>query len=136
MVTRIIQVVGGLESRNYKDLVFSIDGKRYGPHKLVAFALAENLREMGAECAVTLMVPESLVTSLANSPEEAEGLLRNRERYAEQAARQLREVVAADFEVKVVQGLGCYELRQKGSLEFENSIGNISSYILVEGRVD
>jgi hypothetical protein len=41
-------------------------------------------------------------------------------------------VVATDFEVKVIQGLGCYELRQKGSLEFENSIGNISSYILVE----
>jgi len=132
MVTRIIQVVGGLESRNYKDLVFSIDGKRYGPHKLVAFALAENLREMGAECAVTLLVPESLVTSLANSPEEAEGLLRNRERFAEQATRQLREVVATNFEVKVVQGLGSYELGKKGNLEFENSIGNISSYILVE----
>jgi hypothetical protein len=41
-------------------------------------------------------------------------------------------VVATDFEVKVIQGLGCYELRQKGSLEFENSIGNISSYVLVE----
>ena len=132
MVTRIIQVVGGLESRNYKDLVFSIDGKRFGPYKLVALALAENLREMGAECAVTLLVPESLVTSLANSLEEAKELLRNKERYAEQATRQLREVVTTDFEVKVIQGLGCYELRQKGSLEFENSIGNISSCVLVE----
>jgi hypothetical protein len=128
--------VGRLNLTNYSDLVFSIDGKRYGPYKLVAFALAENLREKGAECAVTLLVPESLVTYLANSPEEAEELLRNKERYAEQAAHQLREVIAADFEVKVIQGLGSYKLGKKddpkGNLEFENSIGNISSYVLVE----
>ncbi len=132
MVTRIIQIAGSLDYRSYRELEFSIEGQRYGPYKLVASALAEHKRNAGKECAVTLLVPESLVVYMAGSPEDAEGLLRDKERFAEEARRRLREVVGTDFEVKIVQGLGRYALGQKGSLEFENSIGNVSSYALVE----
>ena len=132
MVTRIIQIAGSLDYRSYRELEFSIEGQRYGPYKLVASALAEHLRNAGKECAVTLLVPESLVVYMAGSPEDAEGLLRDKERFAEEAKSRLREVVGTDFEVEIVQGLGRYALGQKGSLEFENSIGNISSYMLVE----
>jgi len=132
MVTRIIQIAGSLDYRSYRELEFSIEGQRYGPYKLVASALAEHLRNAGKECAVTLLVPESLVVYMAGSPEDAEGLLRDKERFAEEAKSRLREVVATDFEVRVVQGLGHYASDRKWSLEFENSIGNISSYMLVE----
>ena len=135
MVTRIIQIAGSLDKR-YRELEFSIEGQRYGPYKLVASALAEHLRNTGKECAVTLLVPESLIAYMASSPDEAEVLLEDRERFAEEAKRRLREVVGTDFEVMVLQGLGRYGLDQKdgqkANLEFENSIGNVSSYALVE----
>lgn len=135
MVTRIIQIAGSLDKR-YRELEFSIEGQRYGPYKLVASALAEHLRNAGKECAVTLLVPESLIAYMASSPDEAEVLLEDRERFAEEAKRRLREVVGTDFEVMVLQGLGRYGLDQKdgqkANLEFENSIGNVSSYALVE----
>lgn len=136
MVTRIIQIAGSLDYKSYRELEFSIEGQRYGPYKLVASALAEHLRNTGKECAVTLLVPESLIAYMASSPDEAEVLLEDRERFAEEAKRRLREVVGTDFEVMVLQGLGRYGLDQKdgqkANLEFENSIGNVSSYALVE----
>ncbi len=133
MVTRIIQIAGSLDYKRYQELEFSIEGQRYGPYKLVASALAEHLRNAGKECTVTLLVPESLVVYVANSPEEAGALLKDRDRFAEEARHRLSEVVATDFEVMVIQGLGHYPSQDKRwGLEFENSIGNVSSYVLVE----
>ncbi len=136
MVTRVIQIAGSLDYKGYHALEFSIEGRRYGPYKLVASALAEHLQKTGKECAVTLLVPESLVVYSASSPEEAEDMLRDRERFAEEAERRLSEVVTTDFDVRVIQGLGHYDLGlkdgQKASLEFDNSMGNVSSYALVE----
>ena len=132
MVTRIIQIAGSLDYKSYRELEFSIEGQRYGPYKLVASALAEHLRNAGKECAVTLLVPESLIAYMASSPEDAEELLRDKERFAEEAKSRLREVVGTDFEVRVVQGLGHHASDRKWRLKFENSIGNVSSYALVE----
>ncbi len=136
MVTRVIQIAESLCNSSYRELEFMIDNRRYGPYKLVASALVDYLRDEGRECAVTILVPESLVDQLTDSLKEAKELLRDKERLAEEAKSRLREVVAKDFDVRVIQGLGHHELEQKGgrkaSLEFENWINNVSSYALVE----
>lgn len=133
MGARVVQVLGSIEYEGYSELNFSIEGRRYGPCKLVASALAEHLRERGRDCKVTLLLPESLVTKLAETPEEAEALLRDREELAREAGRRLRALLGTGFEVRAIQGLGHYALGDnKTALEFENSIGNVSSYVLVE----
>ncbi|MEM0375456.1 MAG: hypothetical protein QXO17_03830 [Nitrososphaerota archaeon] len=133
MGSRIVQIIGSIGYESYWELHFSIEGRRYGPYKLVASAIAEHLREKGKDCSVTLLLPESLVVDLAGTPEEAEELLRDREKLAREAERRLRDIMGTDFEVRVIQGLGYYALRDKRTaLEFVNYIDNVSSYALVE----
>ncbi|MDJ0274635.1 MAG: hypothetical protein NYU90_05480 [Aigarchaeota archaeon] len=135
MGSRIVQILGSIGYESYWELHFSIEGRRYGPYKLVASALVEHLRENGKDCSVTLLLPESLVTDLAGTLEEAEELLRDKEKLAREAERRLRDLdlVRTDFEVRVLQGVGNYPLRRdsKTTVEFVNYIDNVSSYALI-----
>ena len=126
----IFQVIGKL--KDYQKVKFVIDNKEFSGI-LSSKAVKEfYLKEKGIELKNIFLVPESLVSEIEGyDPYE---LLCNREKFRENVAKQLREIIEDniyDGDIIILQSVG--EYRKKSlNIYFDNNVDNIVSYLTIE----
>ena len=124
----VLQTLGRFAG--YYNVSYKIGDKIYRNKSSVSQVLREHF---GEDCEVTILVPESLVTILADDIDEAFNLLRNKYKFEKCAKDRIieTELLEEPFNVLTIQSVGLYK---KGSwhIYFKNHIDNIVCYTFLD----
>jgi CRISPR/Cas system-associated protein Csx1 len=124
----IFQILGRL--KGYQEVTYTINGFS---HKalLSCEALSEYYK---GECRIILLAPESIITHLTDSIEEAEALLRDKTRFIESVKQNIEKnrLLNKPFQVKCMQSSGFYCWSSSYALKFDNTLDNIISDQLIQ----
>ncbi len=115
MKTAVIQVLGDI--RGYRRARYLIKEREYR-ERISAFAIRNWLEDIGKDCRIIFIVPESIITRIEEDRDEAFEILKNRARFG----RRILDLIGGDAEIELIPSVGVYTGRY--TVRFDGSIEN------------